>query len=76
MDRFTEIISLLPLKKKVILIITMILLVGFTFVTFGDSTELVNLLRLTLQLGTSILQELVDPKKSTGSGSTSIASLF
>lgn len=48
----------LSLKKKIFLLIILILSLGVTFLTFGDSTELRNLTQLVLQLGQIIFEEI------------------
>lgn len=59
MQQFQKIISQFPLKQKLILLIILVLALGVTFLTFGDSTELRNLAQLVLQLGQIIVDEII-----------------
>ncbi len=73
MQQFQKIISQFPLKQKLVLLIILVLVLGATFLTFGDSTELRNLVQLVLQLGQIIVDEIIP--RGVVSDTSDIASL-
>ncbi len=65
MSQFQQIIGQFSFKKKILLLTTLVLAVGLMFLTFGDSTELRDLVQLVLQLGQIIIKDIGSKGSST-----------
>lgn len=72
MSQFQQIIGQFSFKKKILLLTILVLAVGLTFLTFGDSTELRNLIQLVLQLGQIIVDDLGSDPKIAGNDVISV----